>query len=253
MELVPLESSRWIWEAPAPTPAEHLGRPCLRLENTVGLVGDVELLDGVVEVEIAVDRERGFHGPIWRAAGDRDFESFYIRPHQNGNPDAVQYSPMFNGIGGFQLYHGEGYWAELEFPVDEWFRIRVVFNGARGEIYVAGELVLEIGGLKRVPTFGRIGLLSSLGHVHVAGFGYTSKPPAFRRPAPPAPATVEGAIDSWSVSDPLPGGRARRSPGVERAHVDRVVRRAFGPCRPRSSRRPGRRQEHRARADDDPG
>ena len=54
------------------------------------------------------------HGPIWRAAGDRDFESFDDRPHENGNPDAVQYSLMFNGIGGFQLYHGEGYWAELE-------------------------------------------------------------------------------------------------------------------------------------------
>ena len=114
----------------------------------------------MVEVELAVDRERGFHGPVWRAAGDRDFESFYIRPHQNGNPDAVQYSPMFNGIGGFQLYHGEGYWAELEFPVGEWFTIRVVFNGPRAEIYVAGELALEIGGLKRAPAFGRIGLLS---------------------------------------------------------------------------------------------
>jgi hypothetical protein len=204
VELVPLECARWTWEDPAPTPTEHLGRRCLRLENTVGFVDDVELLDGVVEVELAVDRERGFHGPIWRAAGERDFESFYIRPHQNGNPDAVQYSPMFNGIGGFQLYHGEGYWAELEFPVDEWFRIRVVFNGARAEIYVAGELALEIGGLKRAPAFGRIGLLSSLGHVHVAGFGYTSKPPAFRRPAPPPPATVAGAIDTWCISDPFP-------------------------------------------------
>jgi hypothetical protein len=55
-----------------------------------------------------------------------------------------------------------------------------------------------------VPAFGRIGLLSSLGHVHVAAFGYTSKAPAFHRPAPPAPAAVAGAIDRWSVSDPFP-------------------------------------------------
>ncbi len=204
MEAVPLESSRWTWEDPAPTATEHLGRRCLRLENTVGLVNDVELLDGIVELELAVDRERGFHGPMWRAAGDRDFESFYIRPHQNGNPDAVQYSPMFNGIGGFQLYHGEGYWAELEFPVGEWFTIRIVFAGPRAEIHVAGELALEIGELKRSPAFGRIGLLSALAPVHVAGFGYTSAPPTFKRPAPPPPAPVADAIETWSVSDPFP-------------------------------------------------
>jgi hypothetical protein len=52
-----------------------------------------------------------------------------VRPHQVGNPDAVQYTPVFNDIPGWQLYHGPGFWAPVSFPLDDWFRIRVAFAG----------------------------------------------------------------------------------------------------------------------------
>lgn len=201
VERVPLDSPRWSWEDPAPTPAEHLGRECLRLENAVGFL-DVELLDGTVEMELAVDRERGFHGPVWRAVAARDFETFYVRPHQNGNPDAVQYTPMFNDIAGFQLYHGEGYWAQLVFPVDEWFPIRVVFAGARAEIFVADLPPLAVT-LKREPAAGRIGLFANLAPVHLASFGYAEEAPAFVAPAPSPPKPVANAIARWWVSEPV--------------------------------------------------
>jgi hypothetical protein len=52
------------------------------------------------------------------------------QPHQVGNPDAVQYA-VFHGVSSWQLYHGPGFWAPIAFPLDEWFRIRVVFQRAR--------------------------------------------------------------------------------------------------------------------------
>ena len=165
MESPALDSTLWTWEGEAPVATEHLGRSCLRLQDTTGLFGGAEIADGVVELELAVERERGFYGVVWRARDFENAESFYVRPHQVGNPDAVQYAPFFNGLGGFQLYHGPGFWAPVAFPLDEWFTIRVVYAGTRAEIYVAGkgEPVLAVGALKRAPDAGRVGVMTSLG------------------------------------------------------------------------------------------
>ena len=39
-----------------------------------------------------------------------------MRPHQVGNPDAIQYTPVFNGLSAWQLYHGDGFWQPARFP-----------------------------------------------------------------------------------------------------------------------------------------
>jgi len=58
----------------------------------------------VVELDLAVSAQRDSHGIVWRLADRENFESFFVRPHQMGNPDAVQNTPVFNDI--WQLYHG---------------------------------------------------------------------------------------------------------------------------------------------------
>jgi hypothetical protein len=113
MQEVPFDSDRWTWAA----------------DRTLGTVAGVKLLDGVIELELAVERERAFHGVVWRVQDEENFESFFVRPHQVGNPDAIQYTPVFNGVSGWQLYHGAGYGAPIAFPIGERFRIRVAFAG----------------------------------------------------------------------------------------------------------------------------
>ena len=90
----------------------------------------------MIELDLAVGAARGFHGVVWRLFDDENFESFFVRPHQMGNPDAVQYTPVFNGVSAWQLYHGPGYWAPLTFPLGDWFTIRVAFEGSRAEVFV---------------------------------------------------------------------------------------------------------------------
>jgi len=207
METPALDSPGWTWEGKAPVPTEHLGRPCFRLQDTTGLFGGVEVADGVVELELAVGRERGFHGVVWRARDFENAESFYVRPHQVGNPDSVQYAPFFNGLGGFQLYHGPGFWAPVAFPLDEWFTIRVVYAGTRAEIYAGGadEPVLAVGELKRALAAGRVGVMTSLAPVHVSRFSFAAGPSTAFRPQPPAgPAAADGVVSEWSVSDASP-------------------------------------------------
>jgi hypothetical protein len=164
-------------------------------------LADVELEDGWVELELAVGAERSFHGIVWRAADDRNYESFFVRPHQVGNPDAVQYTPVTNGISSWQLYHGDGFWAPLRFPVGEWFRIRVAFAGERAEVRV-GDLstVALVCPLKEPPRRGRIGVLVSGPDVHFGelAFGEEVEVDPAAPPTPPPPA---GVLRAWEVSD----------------------------------------------------
>ena len=92
--------------------------------------------DGTFELDLRVTGERAFPGIDWRI-GDGGWESFFVRPHQVRNPDAIQYTPAFHGVSSWQLYTGEGFWAPAAFPLEEWFTIRVVCEGTRAEMYVA--------------------------------------------------------------------------------------------------------------------
>ena len=183
---------------------EHLGRRALRFEESVlnALLDGVELVDGVVEVDLWLPRERCFHGVVWRAAGP-DFESFFVRPHQVGNPDAIQYTPNPNGISSWQLYHGPGFWAPIAFPLEAWFTIRVAFAGTRADVFVAdlSTPALAIGELKLAPRAGRVGIQVGGAGLHVSRFAFSSAAPAVVGVPEPEPPPHPGVIRSWEVSD----------------------------------------------------
>ena len=163
-------------------------------------------LDGVVELELALERVRAFHGVVWRVQDDENYESFFVRPHQAGNPDAIQYTPVFNGISSWQLYHGDGFWAPIEFPIGERFTIRVAFAGPRAEVFV-GDLdkpALAIRELKRAPAAGGVGVMAGGPGLHVLRFAYDDGDVAFRASLPPPATAVDGIIPAWWVSDPFP-------------------------------------------------
>jgi hypothetical protein len=109
LQEVPLDSDAWRWGRARPVRAEHLGRSCVRLESSLATVAGVELEDGAIELDLAVGPARGFHGVVWRLRDEESYESFFVRPHQSGNDDAVQYTPVSNDIPSWQLYHGPGF------------------------------------------------------------------------------------------------------------------------------------------------
>ena len=206
MASIPLDSPQWGWPPGAAAAAEHLGRSCLAFEDEffIAPLAGLELTDGAVELDLCVTRERAFHGVVWRLESLDDYESFFVRPHQVGNPDAIQYTPVFHGVSGWQLYHGEGFGAPIRFPIDEWFTLRVVFAGSRAEVYVADleAPVLVVGELKRNVTAGRVGIMAGGPGLRVAAFRCESGPVAMRAPAPPVTRPV-GTVPAWWVSDPF--------------------------------------------------
>ena len=208
MRELPLEADGWDWGSSVVTAVEHLGRDCMRLEPAedhmpVVTAAGVELLEGVIEADVAVGPERSFHGVLWRGQDDENYESFFIRPHQVGNPDSIQYTPVRNGISSWQLYHGPGFWNSVDFPIDEWFTIRVAFAGERAEVSVAGAQVLVVPELKAEQRRGAIGLIVGGETLHVAAFRCDTE-----AGLPAAASTVRarppGVVSHWSISDPFP-------------------------------------------------
>lgn len=175
--------------------------------NLLALPQGVAITDGAIEADLAVADQRSFHGLAWRVNGTT-YESFFVRPHQVGNPDAVQYTPVFNDVSAWQLYHGRGYWAPIEFPIGRWFRIRVAFAGNRGEAYIGdmGRPALVFGGLKVPVAEGGIGLLVGGPGLRVARFAYDDAPPVLRG-SPPRPVRRRpGLVPGWWVSAPFREG-----------------------------------------------
>ena len=136
----------------------------------------------------------------------RTSSRFFVRPHQVGNPDAVQYTPVIHGISSWQLYHGPGFWAPVVFPIEAWFTIRVAFSGSRADVHVDDLVspVLQVRELKRPPGPGGIGLLVGGPGLRVARFAYSAERPALRELPPPDHAPRPGVIRGWDVSDPFP-------------------------------------------------
>jgi hypothetical protein len=205
---VPLDSAAWGWAPGDVTDSEFRGRPCITFGDSVDLIAPVAgvvLTDGVIELDVAVTDERAFHGVAWRVLDDDNYESFYVRPHQVGNPDSIQYNPVFNGVASWQLYHDEGFWAAIDFPIGEWFTIRVVFAGSRAEVFV-GDLVhpaLEVAELKMPVASGRIGLQIGGPGLRVSRFAYGGAPGPFVGAVPAPVVTVPGIVPAWFVSDPF--------------------------------------------------
>ena len=201
---VPLDPARWRMAEGTPEIVEHLGRRCLRFPEAFDTPTaiDLDLTDGVIEAELLVPAERTFHGVIWHAAGD-DYESFFVRPHQVGNPDAIQYTPVMNGVSAWQLYHGPGFWSPITFPIGDWFTIRIELDGERADVYV-GDVrspTLAIREQKLGRRGGGVGLLLSGPGLSLARFATSPERPSLQgspvEEEPPHP----GTIRCWQVSD----------------------------------------------------
>ena len=202
---IPLEDPAWGWRDGDVRPTTFDGRACVAFGDEVDLLGlpaGVELTDGVLEVDVAVTGERAFHGLVWRVLDRANYESFYVRPHQVGNPDACQYNPVYHDVASWQLYHDDGYWAPVRFPIGGWFRIRAVFAGDRLEVFVGDLETPALESRLLMPAVrGGAGILIGGPGLFVSRFAWSDSPPAFRGSGAPEIASVPGVVPAWLVSD----------------------------------------------------
>jgi glyoxylase-like metal-dependent hydrolase (beta-lactamase superfamily II) len=204
-ESVPFDDERWQIEAEESELVDHLGQAALRIKGGSAVLTDADVKNGLVEFDIAVSEERGFAGLVFRVQDDRNFEHFYIRPHQSGKPDANQYTPVFDDVSGWQLYYGEEYSAPVDYRFDEWMHVKIVYAGSKLAVYIdSDEPVLRVDDLKRDDASGAIGVNSAnFSVVHFANFKYAALANAYEFPYRESAATQtpDGIVTSWLVSD----------------------------------------------------
>jgi hypothetical protein len=200
---VPFTSDRWNKEGAKSTVETFLGKECILLSSGTIFLKDLALQDGIIEADISFPQRRGFPGFAFRMVDKKNFEHFYVRPHQSGNPDATQYTPVFNNQDGWQLYHGEGYSKAMPFTFDQWHHIKIDIHGRQAEIYIDDmqKTLIKVTELKRDPQEGTISLMGGGIPVRFANLQYTIRQPVTQA-APPVPANgTNGVITQWQVSN----------------------------------------------------
>lgn len=201
---VPFNSPRWKIKAAEAVQETHLGKPALKLKSGKALLEDADFRNGIIEFDIALTKDRNFPAIDFRIQDEQNYEEYYLRPHQSGNPDAMQYTPVYNGLGGWQLYYGPGYNTPVPLPFDRWLHIKMVVKDKQAEVYFDNgtEPVLFIQHLKREVAGGMIALTNPAPAITwYANFVYTpTDEVTIKSKAAPVAPLPPGSITDWQVS-----------------------------------------------------
>ncbi|MBN1273864.1 MAG: hypothetical protein JXB26_16495 [Candidatus Aminicenantes bacterium] len=204
-EFIEFDSEHWQL-GPATRVEEFLGRKALTLTGTAFLK-DVALENGVVEFDLACKEGRFFPGIVFRRQDAANYEEFYIRPHKSGQPDALQYTPVFNGLSAWQLYYGDGFTNTWNLPKNDWIHIKIEFSGEQARVFVGDSEnpALVIQNLKLDPQKGGLGLkvTGPPGLAYFSHFTFREDNSLFFEP-PLKTETPLGMITQWELSQSFP-------------------------------------------------
>ena len=199
-EPVAPDSPRWLLEGDAKV-ADYMGRRSLRLAGGGATVKDLELRDGVIDVDVATPASRGFFGIQFRISADgANGEWVYLRQHKSGLPDAMQYTPVLGTGLNWQIYNGPGFTGPLDIPKSAWFHMRLELAGAQARLYVddMSRPVLVMADLKTGIERGQVALAVLQGETYFTNFSVRETPPVpWQRHPPPMPA---GTLTRWRLS-----------------------------------------------------
>jgi sugar lactone lactonase YvrE len=190
------------WQMVDATVDARLDRTCL---SGAAVLPDVVFENGVIEVDLLTSGARSYPGIIFRMQSGSDYERFYVRPHRSGlYPDALQYTPVINGVAGWQLYHGEGYTAGAEIPENEWTHVKLEVHGSQARVFLGdvSEPALTVHHLEHGTSRGSIGVYGPNNETACfANFTYRADDDLVFDD-PPIQTTPPGTITDWEVSRP---------------------------------------------------
>ncbi|MEL6926661.1 MAG: hypothetical protein AAFO94_21655, partial [Bacteroidota bacterium] len=182
------------------------GKAALYLENGKARLKDVQLKNGIIDFDILFPKGRKFVAVHFRIQDDNNYEEFYLRPHQSGNPDATQYTPVFNGLSAWQLYHGKGHSVAIPFKFEQWMHVRLVIDSDQMEIFIDDmkKPLLYVPDLKMDTNSGGIGFGTSMGGATYANLSYQRiDEPVFVSQREPLPKPEAGTVSHWQISNPF--------------------------------------------------
>jgi len=135
-----------------------------------------------------------------------NYEEYYLRPHQSGNQDAMQYTPVVNGNAGWQLYSGEGHWSTKDFNFGEWIHVKLIVSGTEMDVFIDDmeKPILHVNELKLGSKSGSLGFGTFRGAAYYSNLTYRemSAPKLVGKSSELA--IEKGTITDFKVSDAFP-------------------------------------------------
>ena len=175
-------------------------------EGGEALLKDSTYKNMIIEFDLAFPDDYCNLGIRFRGQDDNNYENFYIRPHETGTNLAMQYTPVFNGHSGWQLYHGYNYTGRTTyFRNNDWVHVRLAIFEDWMEVYIDDmeNLALHVFDLKHEIKGGYVSLWTDntaffsnfkVKEINTYDFYYDYQPK-------PKPAL--GTITNWYVSEPF--------------------------------------------------
>ncbi|GJM34200.1 MAG: hypothetical protein DHS20C18_32010 [Saprospiraceae bacterium] len=221
-QIIPFNDARWVYVSGTTIVENYKGKNSAYIKNGIVYLKDEKFKNGIIEFDVYLSERVSFGGLIFRVEDLQNYEEIYFRGHHSGHPDAYQYTPVYNGISGWQIYHdlhtgvndgliswrpvGEsvGYNGILKFPFDRWMHVKLVVSGTQAEMYFDGEdkPSAYIKDLKMGEKTGAIGLKCSAGPVHFANFSVQhSDRPALSRSEKSTMIMPPNTIKKWQISN----------------------------------------------------
>lgn len=210
LQFIPFTDARWEFTGESTKVETYLGYNSLYLSLGFAILQDFSFSTGIIEFDVALPDEGGFPGILFRMQDEANYEDVYFRPHQNGNPDAIQYAPTYGNVSSWQLFNGPGHWGQFDFPFGKWIHARLVIATNQGELFLDDMEVpvMFMHDLKRDQTEGTVGFRGG-SRVHYANFRYVHiEKPELKGHAPEKATAPEStlSITSWLLSTPFSEG-----------------------------------------------
>ncbi len=194
---VPMDATGWILSGDM-TFETHDGRTALNMNRGSATLNAPDISRGIYNFDMWFEDKRQFPGFAFRGVDDTNFESFYFRPHQSGNPDATQYTPVYNGLSAWQIYTGEGFSNAIEIKKETWVPVRLEVYEDSAQIFYNGKSALYIPDLIREEGDGYFRFRSSRPGAFVSNFSYSSIPNLVD-PGPPTDTSEGDAAPDQSL------------------------------------------------------
>lgn len=193
----------WEIEAKNHDFKEYQGKQALFLDQGKARLKNSSFKNGIIEYDISFEQARNFAGIHFHIQDELNYEEYYLRPHQSGNQDAMQYTPVVNGNAGWQLYSEEGYWSAKDFNFGEWMHVKLVVSGTEMDVFIDDmeKPILHVNELKLRSTSGSIGFGTFLGAAYYANLTYQEidTPKLVGKSSELVP--EQGIVTDWKVSD----------------------------------------------------
>ncbi len=200
--IIPLDTAHWKIEAQGQVFEQVDGQNAIYLSNGSIILKDRQFVNGTVEYDIRMTNRRGFYGLRFRITEDGNAEEFYFRPHQSGNPDANQATPVVNGLAGWQLYFGPAYSVPYDYPFDRWMHVKIVVKEMGAQLYLDGAMHPSLSWrLKQKPGAGPLALTSNLAPIHYANFSVQPGVGELVDFSVKEQPRIKGIVEKWQVSD----------------------------------------------------